>query len=159
MGLRKGGIPLAKAEIVFATITGNNEDIADIIAENLEDQGLEVQVDEISQADVSDFEDADLCIVCPYTYDEGNLPDEGMDFFDDLQETDLSGKIYGVAGSGDTFYGEYYCTAVDEFSRVLKEAGATQGAPDVKINLSPDTDEDLDTLDQFTDQLVAKLEE
>ena len=134
MGLRKGGIPLAKAEIVFATITGNNEDIADIIAENLEDQGLDVQVDEISQADVSDFEDADLCIVCPYTYDEGNLPDEGMDFFDDLQETDLSGKIYGVAGSGDTFY-------------------------DVKINLSPDTDEDLDTLDQFTDQLVAKLEE
>ena len=159
MGLRKGGIPLAKAEIVFATITGNNEDIADIIAENLEDQGLDVQVDEISQADVSDFEDADLCIVCPYTYDEGNLPDEGMDFFDDLQETDLSGKIYGVAGSGDTFYGEYYCTADDEFSRVLKEAGAIQGAPDVKINLSPDTDEDLDTLDQFTDQLVAKLEE
>ncbi|OAQ01545.1 flavodoxin [Ligilactobacillus aviarius] len=150
---------MAKAEIVFATITGNNEDIADIIAENLEEQGLDVQVDEISQADVSDFEDADLCIVCPYTYDEGNLPDEGMDFFDDLQETDLSGKIYGVAGSGDTFYGEYYCTAVDEFSRVLKEAGAIQGAPDVKINLSPDTDEDLDTLDQFTDQLVAKLEE
>ena len=37
--------------------------------------------------------------------------------------------------------------------------GAIQGAPDVKINLSPDTDEDLDTLDQFTDQLVAKLEE
>ena len=38
---------MAKAEIVFATITGNNEDIADIIAENLEDNGLDVQVDDI----------------------------------------------------------------------------------------------------------------
>lgn len=150
---------MAKAEVVFATITGNNEDIADIIAENLEDHGLDVQVDEISQADVSDFEEADICVVCPYTYDEGNLPDEGMDFFEDLQEIDLNGKIYGVAGSGDTFYGEYYCTAVDEFSRVLKAAGATQGAKDVKINLSPDTDEDLAILDEFADELVAKLEE
>lgn len=150
---------MAKAEVIFATITGNNEDIADIIAENLEDHGLEVQVDEISQADVSDLADADLCVICPYTYDEGNLPDEGMDFFEDLQESDLTGKIYGVAGSGDTFYGEYYCTAVDEFSRVLKEAGAIQGASDVKINLSPDTEEDLATLDQFTDDLVNKLKE
>ncbi|WP_290032935.1 flavodoxin [Ligilactobacillus cholophilus] len=150
---------MAKAEIVFATITGNNEDIADIIAENLEDKGIDVQVDEISQADVSDFEDADLCIVCPYTYDEGNLPDEGMDFFEDLKEVDLTNKIYGVAGSGDTFYGEYYCTAVDEFSRVLREAGATQGTKDVKINLSPDTDEDIATLDTFADELVSKLEE
>lgn len=150
---------MAKAEVIFATITGNNEDIADIIAENLEDHGLEVQVDEISQADVSDLADADLCVICPYTYDEGNLPDEGMDFFEDLQESDLTGKIYGVAGSGDTFYGEYYCTAVDEFSRVLKEAGAIQGASDVKINLSPDTEEDLATLDQFADDLVNKLKE
>lgn len=150
---------MAKAEIVFATITGNNEDIADIIAENLEDKGIDVQVDEISQADVSDFEDADLCIVCPYTYDEGNLPDEGMDFFEDLKEVDLTNKIYGVAGSGDTFYGEYYCTAVDEFSRVLREAGAIQGTKDVKINLSPDTDEDIATLDTFADELVSKLEE
>ena len=57
-------------------------------------------------ADVADFEDADICVVCPYTYDEGALPEEGLDFYDDLKEADLSGKIYGVAGSGDTFYAD-----------------------------------------------------
>lgn len=150
---------MAKAEIIYATITGNNEDIADIIAEELEDQGLEVQVDEVSQSDVSDFEDADICVVCTYTYNEGHLPDEAKDFFEDLKEMNLKGKIYGVAGSGDEFYGQYYCTAVDKFDMVLAATGAIKGAPDVKINLSPDTDEDIKTLDNFADQLVLKLKE
>ncbi len=34
------------------------------------------------------------------------MPEEGMDFHDDLDDVDLSGKVYGVAGSGDTFYGD-----------------------------------------------------
>ncbi|MGV8032971.1 flavodoxin domain-containing protein, partial [Mycobacterium kansasii] len=63
---------------------------------------------EISQTDAAEFEQADICVVCAYTYDEGSLPDEGLDFYEDLQTLKLPGKIYGVAGSGDTFYGEYY---------------------------------------------------
>ena len=71
-----------KAVVVYATITGNNEDVADIITDVLEDHDVEVEESEISTADVADFEQADLCIVCPYTYDEGALPDEGLDFYD-----------------------------------------------------------------------------
>ena len=72
------------AKVVFATITGNNEDIADIISDNLEDQGFEIEQIEISQAEIEDFEEADICVICPYTYDEGALPDEGLDFYDDF---------------------------------------------------------------------------
>lgn len=145
---------MVKAKVVFASITGNNEDVADIISEALEKKGVEVDTDEISQCDAADFEDVDLCIVTPYTYDEGALPDEGMDFYDDLNEMDLKGKIYGVAGSGDTFYGEYYCTAVDDFAKAFEKAGATKGADKVKINLAPDSNEDLQKLDHFVDQLL-----
>ena len=77
---------MAKALVVYATITGNNEDVADIITESFEDQGVEVDETEITMADVEDFKDVDICVVCPYTYDEGALPDEGLDFYDDLQE-------------------------------------------------------------------------
>ncbi|GBG95438.1 flavodoxin [Ligilactobacillus salitolerans] len=147
------------AKVVFATITGNNEDIADIVSDKLEDLGFEIEEIEISQAQIEDFEEADLCVICPYTYDEGALPDEGLDFFDDLKEADLSGKVYGVAGSGDTFYEEYYCTAVDDFSRVMTEAHAIQGAPDVKINLAPDSDEDIAQLNDFAAKLAATLKE
>lgn len=149
---------MVKAKVVFASITGNNEDVADIIAEELEKKGVEVETDEISQCDAADFEDVDLCVVTPYTYDEGALPDEGMDFYDDLNELDLKGKIFGVAGSGDTFYGEYFCTAVDDFAKAFKKAGAVEGAPAVKINLAPDSDEDLQKLTTFADQLVTTYE-
>ncbi|GAW63318.1 flavodoxin [Ligilactobacillus acidipiscis] len=148
------------AKVVFATITGNNEDIADIVSDNLEDQGFEIEQIEISQAEIEDFEEADICVICPYTYDEGALPDEGLDFYDDLkEEADLSGKVYGVAGSGDTFYEGFYCTAVDDFSNAMKKAHAIQGAPDLKINLAPDSDEDLAALDDFSQKLVNTYKE
>lgn len=146
---------MAKAMVVYATITGNNEDVADIITEALEDQGLEVDETEITMADVADFQDADICVVCPYTYDEGALPDEGLDFFDDLKEADLNGKVYGVAGSGDEYYGDDFCVAVDEFGKAFDQAGATKGAENVKINLAPD-ENDIKTLDAFVKQLVTK---
>ena len=98
-----------KALVVYATITGNNEDVADLVTESLEDHDVDVEMTEISLADPADFEDVDICVVCPYTYDEGALPDEGMDFYEDLQEEELTGKVYGVAGSGDTFYGGDFC--------------------------------------------------
>lgn len=142
------------AKVVFATITGNNEDCADIITEALEDLGVEVDKTEISQTDAAELKDYDINVIVPYTYDEGALPEEGLDFYDDLADLDLSGKIYGVAGSGDTFYEEFYCVAVDKFSEALTKANATKGTADLKINLAPESQEDLDHLDQFAQDLV-----
>lgn len=147
-----------KAVVVFATITGNNEDVADIVTDALEDHGIEVEENEMTMADVADFADADICVICPYTYDEGALPDEGLDFFDDLQEADLKGKVYGVAGSGDTAYADDFCVAVDKFGEAFAKAGATKGADNVHINLAPDED-DIKTLDQFVADLVKKAQQ
>ncbi|WP_341779935.1 flavodoxin [Levilactobacillus sp. HBUAS70063] len=141
------------AHVVFATITGNNEDVADIVTEKLEDLGCQVTETEISQTDAAEFQQADICVVCAYTYDEGSLPDEGLDFYEDLQALDLHGKTFGVAGSGDTFYGEYYNTTVDHFEAAFRQTGATLGAPSVKINLEPDAAA-ITQLDAFATQLV-----
>ncbi|MBC8743189.1 flavodoxin [Limosilactobacillus caviae] len=146
---------MAKALVVYATITGNNEDVADIITDALEDLGAEVDEVEMTMADPADFEDADICVICPYTYDEGALPEEGLDFYEDLQEEQLAGKVYGVAGSGDTFYGDDFCVAVDKFGDALAKTGAIKGAENVKVNLAPD-EEDIQKLDAFAKQLVEK---
>ncbi|MDO4902916.1 MAG: flavodoxin [Limosilactobacillus sp.] len=145
-----------KALVVYATITGNNKDVADLITESLEDRDVEVDVDEISVADPADFEDVDICVVCPYTYSEGSLPEEGMDFYEDLKEEDLKGKVYGVAGSGDVFYGDDFCRAVTAFDKAFAETGATKGSEDVRVNLAPDG-ETVKKLDQFADELVKKV--
>lgn len=61
------------------------------------------------------------CIVASYTYGvDGDLPDEIVDFYEELEEIDLTGKIYGVVGSGDTFY-EQFCTAVDDFETTIRK--------------------------------------
>ena len=143
------------AKIVYASMTGNTEEIADIVAEALENLGLEVEINECTQVDASDFEDADLCIVATYTYDEGQLPDEIMDFYDDLGELDLSGKIFGVCGSGDTCY-DFYCKAIDDFEERFLKTGAKKGASSVKVDLAAE-EEDIQNLEAFAKELVESL--
>ncbi len=62
------------------------------LLEAFEDLELEVEIDECTQVDAADFEEADICVVATYTYGDGDLPDEIVDFYEDLQEIDLSGK-------------------------------------------------------------------
>lgn len=145
------------AKIVYASMTGNDEEIAGIVAEELEKAGYTVDTTEVSQAMAEDFQAADICVTATYTYsdgDEGILPDEAMDFYDDLKATDLTGKVFGCCGSGDHFYDDF-ATSVDDFAKAFIQAGATQGAPNVKIDLAPEED-DIKALEKFSADLVAK---
>lgn len=145
------------AKIVYASMTGNTEEVADIVAETLENLGIEVEINECTQVDANEFEEADLCIVATYTYGDGDLPDEIMDFYDDLLELDLTGKIFGVCGSGDTFY-DYFCKSVDDFETAFTKTGATKGAASVKVDLAVE-EEDIENLEAFAKELAAKVSE
>ena len=80
---------MALAKIIYASMTGNTEEIADIVGQKLEELGQDVEVDECTTVDASDFEDADLAIVATYTYGDGDLPDEIVDLYEDLADLDL----------------------------------------------------------------------
>ena len=147
-------MPLAK--IFYASLTGNTEEIADIIAESLEDLDFDVEIEECSNVSASDFEDADLCVVATYTYGDGDLPDEIVDLYDDLLEMDLSGKVFGVCGSGDTFY-DYFCKSVDDFEAVFTQIGAKKGADSVKVDLAAEED-DIQRLEEFAKKLATAAE-
>lgn len=140
------------AKIVYASMTGNTEEIADIVAEAMENLEIDVEINECTQVDAAEFEDADICIVASYTYGDGDLPDEIMDFYEDLQELDLSGKIYGVCGSGDTFYDDF-CKAVDDFDAAFAKTGAVKGAEGVKVDLNAE-EEDIASLEAFAKKIV-----
>lgn len=146
---------MATAKIVYASMTGNTEEIADIVSEALENLDIEVEIDECTSVEAEDLLDYDINIVATYTYGDGELPDEIVDFYDDLQDLDLSGKIYGVVGSGDTFYDEF-CKSVDEFDEAFAKTGATKGAESVKVDLAAE-DEDIEKLEAFAKALVEKL--
>ena len=145
------------AKIVYASMTGNTEEISEIIEEKLEDEGFEVEREECSDVDSDFFEDADVCIVATYTYGDGELPFEFEDFFEDLKSEDLSEKIFGVVGSGDTEYGEYYCQSAYDFVEQFKLTGAKEGAKIVCIENNAE-DEDIDLLQTFVEELKESAE-
>ncbi|AIG65851.1 flavodoxin domain-containing protein [Weissella tructae] len=129
-----------KARVMFATITGNNEAVADIIVAQLRAANIETIKEDISLVDALSINPAetDFLVVVPYTFDLGTLPEEALDFYEDLVGLDFSGLTYAVAGSGDDFYGDDFCTAVDEFDKQLAQTQAQRGAENVKVNLNPD---------------------
>ncbi|MGT2784373.1 flavodoxin [Streptococcus merionis] len=146
---------MALAKIVYASMTGNTEEIADIVSNKLEELGVDVETNECTTVDADDFLDADLVIVATYTYGDGELPDEIVDFYEDLLQLDLSGKIYGVCGSGDTFYDEF-CKSVDEFDAAFTSTGATKGAESVKVDLAAE-DDDIINLEDFAQALAEHV--
>ena len=96
---------MADALIIFASLTGNTEEMAEIVAAELEANDINVEILDVMQADAEDFLDYDICLVGSYTYGvDGVLPDEMIDFHEELGELDLTDKIFGVFGSGDDFY-------------------------------------------------------
>ena len=142
-----------KAQIVFASMTGNDEDMAEILEENLQDAGFDVENIDVSFADASSFLDADLCVMVTYTYGEGVMTAELKDFYDQLVTLDLSGKKFAVMGSGDKTYKDHYCENVDDFEKAFIKCGAVEVAKPVKIENAVD-DEDIDLIDQATEEIV-----
>lgn len=149
---------MAEALIIFTSLTGNTEACVDIVANQLEEQGIDVTIEDVMQAEPEDFLDYDIVLIGSYTYGvDGVLPDEMEDFHEELGELDLSGKVYGVFGSGDDFY-PVFCSAVDDFEESFEKAGAVKGGTGVKVNLYPE-DEDEVFLRKLADDIVAKSNE
>lgn len=145
-----------KAQIVFASMTGNNEDMAEILEEDLQDLGIDVESIDISFADASSFEEADLCIVVTYTYGEGVMTDELKDFYDQLLELDLTGKKFAVMGSGDKTYKDHYCENVYDFEKAFSKIGAIEAAKPVTIENAVE-DDDIALIDQAAKEMAGSL--
>ena len=147
---------MATALIVYASLTGNTEEIADILAEALEDRGVEVDVKECTSAQANEFHNYDINVVATYTYGtDGDLPDEIVDFYEELEEEDLTGKVYGALGSGDTFY-DKFCQSVLDFDAQFAKTGAKKGAENVLVDLNAEA-EDIEHIQAFAQSLVEAI--
>jgi len=144
-----------KALIVYASLTGNKQEMAMMLAEILEYSQVEVRVSEVQQVSPYDYHAYDLCLMGSYTYEmfgkSGVLPQETHGFYEELRKEDLSGHVWGTFGSGDLKYSAF-CQAVDDFSYQFEKTGATQGAVPIKIN-GP-AEEDYERYILFANQLI-----
>lgn len=149
---------MPKASVVYASWTGNSEEIAEYLVECFKELNVEVELHECQQVNADNFLNSDICVVSTYTFgSRGDLPDEIVDFYIDLEKLDLTGKVFGALGSGEEFYG-YFCKSVDDFDNQFEKTGAIRGAEPLKIELNPN-EEDEKRIMTFAKDLLAKWEE
>lgn len=126
--------------IVFASLTGNTEEMAELIAEGIRGTGLTADLKEVEQCSASELMRYDAFLLGAYTWGDGELPDEFEDFIDEMTELKLHGRKAAAFGSGDTTY-RLYCGAVDYLEQKLKEFGVAVEQDGLKVEYGPNTEE------------------
>ncbi|GEN30815.1 flavodoxin [Cerasibacillus quisquiliarum] len=105
-----------RALIAYLSYSGNTEEIAEIIADKLVADGMEVEMHSIGIDPPIDPSRYDYFFFGTFTWDVGSTPDEMKDF---VLEVGYKPDNVAVFGSGDTQFGgdDLFCRAVDRLAK------------------------------------------
>ena len=131
---------MAKVLVAYASLTGNTEEMAELIAEGIRQGGGEAVLKSVTDCNAVEINAYEGVLLGAYTWGDGELPDEFLDFYEELDDLDLSAQKTAAFGSGDTGY-DIYCGAVDQIEEKLKERGAQILQDSLKIEYGPSTQE------------------
>ncbi|SET37142.1 flavodoxin [Paenibacillus sp. NFR01] len=134
---------MMKVLVAYASLTGNTEEMAELIAEGVRDAGSEAVLKSVTDLSAVEINDYEGVLLGAYTWGDGELPDEFLDFYEELDEVDLNARKAAAFGSGDTGYA-IYCGAVDLIEEKLKERGALLLQESLKIEYGPNAAEKED---------------
>lgn len=106
-----------KALIAYATMSGNTEEVAELIEDELINLDKEADIffiDLMNTEEPPDLSEYSRIYIGTYTWDFGAAPDEMMDFIIDLGDVDIPVLSFGT---GETQFGDdLYCIAVDNIA-------------------------------------------
>ncbi|KLV03889.1 flavodoxin FldA [Photobacterium aquae] len=110
---------MANIGIFFGSDTGNTENVANKIAEQL---GLEAQ--DIAGNDNSVFDDYEILILGTPTANYGEMQPDWDYFVPELEDADLNGKKVALFGLGDQVdYPDSYLDAMGDLAELVQAAG------------------------------------
>lgn len=112
--------------LFYGSTTGNTQDMADRIAEKMPN---EVDLKDVADCSGEDLLEYSHLILGMSTWDEGELQDDWEDFFEGMDDLDLSGKTVALFGLGDA--DGYQDTFVDAlgivYNKVIENGGTVVG--------------------------------
>ena len=123
---RARAAPLNAAGLYFATMSGNTERVADLLAEST---GLTAYgIEEIGEGDLADVDE--ILVGCPTWNTDADRERSGtaMDqwIYETLPKADLAGKRVALFGCGDSAgYSGNFCDALGELHDCFADRGAT----------------------------------
>lgn len=146
-----------KIGVIYASMSGNTEAIADMIMEQLTEQNHEVELkDMLSLSSANDLFTYDLVFIGMYTWGDGDYPDECLDIIEEMEQLDLDQQLFSLFGSGDTSYPEF-CGALDKLKELIKgQNGICLGEP-LRIEFNPSKADEED-IQNFVHQSLSVFE-
>jgi len=116
---------MAKVGLFFDTQTGNTEEIAQQLYEELGGDAA-IDLHSISDVEVSTIAEYEQIIIGSPTWDTGELPGGWDSVFDELDDLDLSGKKVAFFGLGDQVgYADNFLDAMGNLADKISGLGAT----------------------------------
>lgn len=140
-------------------MTGNTELMAEAIIDYMDQQGYEVDTRtfDFDPVEVEELSEYEAVAIGTHTWESGDLPYEVEDFYEELEDVNIEGMIFGVFGSADAFY-DTYGGAIDLMTAHLLEKGAKLVPDRVKVDLEPDAD-DIERCIQFASTMCDMIKE
>ncbi|MCL1079846.1 flavodoxin [Parashewanella spongiae] len=136
---------MKKVNIVFGTVYGSAQFVAETLAEAVSAAGHEVQLVE-SEA-LANFipSESDLLLIISSTTGQGDLPDNILPWFEFIRSKGLylPNLQYAVVGLGDSSY-ETFCGAANQLEALFTELGAQLITPTLKLDACETMEPEVD---------------
>jgi sulfite reductase (NADPH) flavoprotein alpha-component len=143
-----------KALILYASQTGNAQEIAESLQQSLESKGYKTNLESTLDIKLARLKDYALIVVIASTHGEGEPPDDAIDFYEAVfskKAPSLNGVKHAVLGLGDSSY-EFFCQTAKDFDSALLKLGSV---PLIE-RLDCDVDYQQEALN-WTTQLVGAI--
>ncbi|WP_310489338.1 flavodoxin FldA [Chamaesiphon sp. VAR_69_metabat_338] len=118
---------MQKIGLFFGTQTGKTESIAEMIRDEFEDGVIDLH--DMANVDVSDFDGYTNLIIASPTWDIGELQSDWEGFFPEFDTMDFTGKNIAYFGTGDQIgYADNFMDAVGILeAKITARGGKTIG--------------------------------
>ncbi|CCX76522.1 flavodoxin [Parabacteroides johnsonii DSM 18315] len=108
--------------IFYGSSNGTTESVAKQIAEKLGVKSADIH--NVGQASPADFASYEVLLLGSSTWGAGDLQDDWYDFLPKIKKLDLSGKLVGLFGCGDSSsFSDTFCDAIGTIYNDLKATG------------------------------------
>ncbi|MDK7668510.1 flavodoxin [Cytobacillus oceanisediminis] len=145
-----------KIGVFYASMSGNTEAIADIIAGELKDQNHDVDLEDfMSVQSAAELLNYNLTFIGLYTWGDGDYPDECLDVIEEIEQLDLENHPFAIFGSGDTSYPEF-CGALDHLQKLIEEQGGTVVGSPLRIEFNPEPEDEEEIKKFVSEALMLK---
>jgi uncharacterized iron-regulated membrane protein/flavodoxin len=126
--------------ILYGTVTGTAETLANKLAAELRSDGLATRVRDMAQCQPDVLTQAGCVLLVVSTYGDGEPPEDARPFWEAVvgaDDLDLTGIKYSVLALGNTTF-DQFCKCGRDFDAALERHGATRMYPRVDCDVDYD---------------------